>query len=91
MTTSSYVPGRRSKPTQAEHVHFLAQSDKTSALQNIRLRDAAVEDLSLDFTLPGYPNIELCPHGSDTTVTIDNVDEYIHAVLKYTLQTGVQR
>lgn len=50
-----------------------------------------MEDLSLDFTLPGYPNIELRANGSDTAVTIDNVHEYIELVVDFTLKRGVYR
>ena len=32
-----------------------------------------VEDLGLDFTLPGYPNIELRKGGKDINVTVDNL------------------
>lgn len=48
-----------------------------------------IEDLSLDFTLPGY-NIELRPGGKDIAVTTNNVEEYIHDVLDMILGKGVQ-
>lgn len=51
----------------------------------------SVEDLDLDFTLPGYPYIELKPHGRDIPVTIYNLDEYLKLVLDWTLVTGVSR
>lgn len=50
-----------------------------------------VEDLSLDFTLPGYPSIELIKDGSNVPVTIENVDLYIERVVDMTLSSGVQR
>ncbi|KAJ1794672.1 Ubiquitin fusion degradation protein 4 [Coemansia sp. RSA 2399] len=50
---------------------------------------ACVEDLSLDFTLPGDPTIELRPGGTDIPVTINNVDAYIDLVAQWTLHTGV--
>lgn len=36
-----------------------------------------VEDLDLDFVLPGYPNIELKKGGKDAHVTLDNLEEYL--------------
>ena len=36
-----------------------------------------VEDLDLDFVLPGYPAIELKKGGKDIHVTLDNLDEYL--------------
>ena len=50
-----------------------------------------VEDLCLDFTLPGSPDIELCPGGRDVAVTSDNVGEYVSGVLNLTLGSGVRQ
>lgn len=50
---------------------------------------AAVEDMTLDFTLPGY-DIELKPGGSDLGVTIVNLEEYISLVIEWTMRKGVQ-
>lgn len=36
-----------------------------------------MEDLGLDFTLPGFPNIELKKGGKDVAVTIYNLEEYL--------------
>ncbi|KAJ3931783.1 MAG: hypothetical protein NXY57DRAFT_1048760 [Lentinula lateritia] len=46
-----------------------------------------VEDLALDFTLPGY-DIELKPSGKDIAVTTTNVQEYVQLVLKAILGSG---
>jgi E3 ubiquitin-protein ligase TRIP12 len=50
-----------------------------------------VSDLGLDFTLPGYPHIELQPKGSEIDVTLDNLGLYIKKVIDFTLHAGVQR
>ncbi|KAJ2092606.1 Ubiquitin fusion degradation protein 4 [Coemansia sp. RSA 1813] len=50
---------------------------------------ASVEELALDFTLPGDPTIELRPGGSEIPVTINNVHAYIDLVAQWTLHTGV--
>ncbi|PSS03399.1 hypothetical protein BD289DRAFT_193030 [Coniella lustricola] len=49
-----------------------------------------IEDLSLDFTLPGYADIELVPGGSQVMLTIDNVDQYLERVVDMTLGSGVR-
>lgn len=36
-----------------------------------------IEDLGLDFVLPGYPNIELKKGGKDIPVVLSNLDEYL--------------
>ena len=68
----------------------LTVAQKASAIKDIIIQDCHVEDLGLDFTLPGYP-IELVEDGADKQVTIDNVDIYVEKVLDLTLGSGVQR
>jgi E3 ubiquitin-protein ligase TRIP12 len=68
----------------------LDAAQKSQALQRIEINGSRVEDLGLDFTLPGY-DIELVENGADSAVTIDNVDLYLEKVLDYTLGSGVQR
>ncbi|KAF9454223.1 hypothetical protein P691DRAFT_809767 [Macrolepiota fuliginosa MF-IS2] len=54
-----------------------------------KIESVTVEDLSLDFTLPGY-DIELCPGGKNLSVTASNVEEYIQDVLDAILGKGIQ-
>ncbi|KAF2207926.1 hypothetical protein CERZMDRAFT_50299 [Cercospora zeae-maydis SCOH1-5] len=69
----------------------LTLGQKSEKIEQIRINDAKIEDLALDFTLPGHPNIELLPNGATINVTIDNVGQYIKKVIDFTLGTGVQR
>jgi len=69
----------------------LSAAERTQLINDIRVSDVAVGSLSLDFTLPGYPDIELVPNGSQTAVTIWNLDEYIAKVMDFTLGKGVYR
>lgn len=69
----------------------LSPSQKSEALQDVEVDGVRVEDLSLDFTLPGYPSIELTKDGSNTPVTIENVDLYVDRVIDMTLGRGVRR
>ena len=49
----------------------------------------SIEDLMLDFTLPGY-EIELRPGGKDIAVTSENVKEYIREVIDATIGRGAE-
>ncbi|KAL1966277.1 hypothetical protein VTN77DRAFT_4630 [Rasamsonia byssochlamydoides] len=69
----------------------LSADKKSRAIQKIEIDGVRVEDLGLDFTLPGYPSIELIPNGSNIAVTIDNVDVYVDRVIDMTLGSGVRR
>ncbi|RAK96133.1 HECT-type E3 ubiquitin transferase UFD4 [Aspergillus ibericus CBS 121593] len=70
---------------------MLSKAQKSQAVQHIEVGGVTVEDLSLDFTLPGYPAIELIKNGSNIPVTIENVDLYVDRVVDMTLGSGVQR
>ena len=69
----------------------LSKSQKEQASQDIRIQDARIEDLMLDFTLPGYPAMELIPNGSNTPVTLDNISIYLNRVLDLTVGAGVAK
>ena len=66
-------------------------ADKVAATENIVIDDTKLDDLCLDFTLPGYPEIELAPGGSQVRVTISNVEDYLDRVIDMTLGSGVRR
>ena len=68
----------------------LTAAQKVGAAQSLTIDGVQIDDLGLDFTLPGYP-IELLPNGSTIPVTIDNVDIYLDKVIDMTLGSGVQR
>jgi E3 ubiquitin-protein ligase TRIP12 len=48
-----------------------------------------VDELGLTMTVPGYDDLEMVPGGSDIGVTLDNLSEYVCAVRRWTLHTGV--
>ncbi|KAI1319660.1 E3 ubiquitin-protein ligase UPL3 [Xylariaceae sp. FL0255] len=66
-------------------------AQKVADTQKIKIDTITLDDLALDFTLPGYPDIELIPDGSHVQVTIDNVDTYLYEVIDMTLGRGVKR
>ncbi|KAM9481028.1 E3 ubiquitin-protein ligase TRIP12 isoform 1-T6 [Clarias gariepinus] len=61
------------------------------ALESLNMNGCSVEDLGLDFTMPGFPNIELKKGGKDVPVTIHNLEEYLRLVVYWTLNEGVSR
>ncbi|XP_015911570.1 E3 ubiquitin-protein ligase TRIP12 [Parasteatoda tepidariorum] len=63
---------------------------KTSVLK-ITLDGCPVEDLSLDFTLPGYANIELKKGGKDAGVSIHNLECYLKLLKHWTMFEGVSK
>ncbi|KAH7312186.1 hypothetical protein B0I35DRAFT_356829 [Stachybotrys elegans] len=66
-------------------------AQKVADTGNIAIDNVRLEDLCLDFTLPGYPSIELVEGGSQKRVSIDNVDLYLEKVIDATLGSGVRR
>ncbi|KAF2302058.1 hypothetical protein GH714_031988 [Hevea brasiliensis] len=71
--------------------HYIESSgtDNRDAIASLRFRGAVIEDLCLDFTLPGYPDYILKP--GDETVDINNLEEYISLVVDATVKTGIMR
>ena len=69
----------------------LNHEQKELAIRAIEYQGSHIEDLGLDFTLPGYPTIELIPDGAKTTVTVENVGQYVDKVIDYTLVSGVRK
>ncbi|KAK1168557.1 E3 ubiquitin-protein ligase TRIP12 isoform X1, partial [Acipenser oxyrinchus oxyrinchus] len=61
------------------------------SLEGLNMNGCSVEDLGLDFTLPGFPNIELKKGGKDVPVNIHNLEEYLRLVVFWTLNEGVSR
>ena len=47
------------------------------ALDNLTMDGCPIDDLGLDFVLPGSANVELRRGGKDIAVTLDNLEEYL--------------
>ncbi|XP_028775983.1 E3 ubiquitin-protein ligase UPL4 isoform X3 [Neltuma alba] len=54
-------------------------------------RDTKIEDLCLDFTLPGYPDIALTSGSDHTVVNMRNLDDYVSLVVDATVKSGISR
>nr|XP_018917455.1 PREDICTED: E3 ubiquitin-protein ligase TRIP12 isoform X1 [Bemisia tabaci]XP_018917456.1 PREDICTED: E3 ubiquitin-protein ligase TRIP12 isoform X1 [Bemisia tabaci] len=69
----------------------LSTAEQTKQINSLHLDGCAIEDLGLDFTLPGYSSIELRKGGRDIPVTIHNVEQYIKLVTHWYLNEGISR
>ncbi|KAJ1856605.1 Ubiquitin fusion degradation protein 4 [Coemansia sp. RSA 1853] len=70
----------------------LSPAQRQNEIDAIRNPDdqVAIADLALDFTLPGYPGVELRQGGAEIPVTMSNIHSYIDLVAEWTLHTGVR-
>ncbi|CAH2074396.1 unnamed protein product [Thlaspi arvense] len=68
-----------------------AQSDSGEAKCNLSFRGTKIEDLCLEFSLPGYTDYALAPHSVNDMVNLDNLDEYIKAIVNATVCNGIQK
>lgn len=66
-------------------------AQKVADIEKIIVDNGRLEELALDFTLPGYADIELVSGGSHIPVTIYNVESYLEKVIDLTLGRGVKR
>ncbi|KAL0338398.1 UNVERIFIED_CONTAM: E3 ubiquitin-protein ligase UPL4 [Sesamum angustifolium] len=58
---------------------------------DVCLRNTKIEDLCLDFTLPGYPDYVLVPETDSTMVNLYNLEEYITLMVDATKKSGISR
>jgi E3 ubiquitin-protein ligase TRIP12 len=66
-------------------------AQKVANTENIVIKNTKIDDLCLDFTLPGFPEIELVPNGGQMSLNMENVDLYLEKVIDLTLGAGVRR
>ncbi|KAI8146292.1 hypothetical protein BJV82DRAFT_601246 [Fennellomyces sp. T-0311] len=69
----------------------LTLDQKKQAVNDIQVQSSRIEDLCLDFTLPGSPDIELKTGGAQIPVTIHNVEEFIEALQDMVAGAGVAK
>ncbi|CAO2815602.1 unnamed protein product [Amaranthus hypochondriacus] len=63
--------------------------DHSDVTAELSFRGTQIEDLCLDFTLPGYPDYVL--KSGDENVDINNLEEYISLVVDATVKAGIVR
>lgn len=74
-----------------ENDSTISDVEKYKKKRLLTIDGCQIEDLGLDFTLPGYPGIELKKGGKDTIVNLNNVEQYIKLVCHWFLVEGVSR
>uniref|UniRef100_A0A7I4DP31 HECT domain-containing protein n=1 Tax=Physcomitrium patens TaxID=3218 RepID=A0A7I4DP31_PHYPA len=62
---------------------------KREEVEALNFRGSKLEDLCLDFTLPGYPEYELKSNGREVAVDLDNLEEYVSMVVEATVKVGI--
>ncbi|XP_057778989.1 E3 ubiquitin-protein ligase UPL4 [Salvia miltiorrhiza] len=58
---------------------------------NVCLRSTKIEDLCLDFTLPGYPDYALGSESQSKMVNLYNFEEYVTLMVDATVKSGIAR
>jgi hypothetical protein len=74
----------------AAHAQALEMSDAFDP-SSLLFNDCPIDELGLTMTVPGYDDVEMVPSGSSINVTLDNLLEYVCAVRRWTLHTGVSQ
>ena len=69
------------KKEMLERDQNLRPSERLQLIDQLDLDGCRIADLGLYFQLPGYSNVELKKGGSDSCVTIHNLDQYIKVIL----------
>ena len=77
------------KKRRLEEDTKISPTERQAKLKDLTMDGCPVEDLGLDFTLPGYPNIELRKGGKDINVNVDNLGQYVRLVSHWLLVEGV--
>ncbi|TKY52886.1 E3 ubiquitin-protein ligase UPL4 [Spatholobus suberectus] len=67
-------------------------SGGNSELQyGLSFQDTRIEDLCLDFSLPGYPDIVLASGTDHTMVNMGNLEDYVSLIVDATVRSGISR
>ncbi|XP_018345656.1 PREDICTED: E3 ubiquitin-protein ligase TRIP12 isoform X5 [Trachymyrmex septentrionalis] len=79
------------KKEAMEKDQTLRPHEKAQLIEALDLDTCPISELGLVFELPGYENIELRKGGSEISVTIYNLDQYIKLVVHWFLYEGIFR
>ncbi|KAK9127246.1 hypothetical protein Syun_016043 [Stephania yunnanensis] len=76
-----------------ERKRILESSSKriTRSMFKSCFRGVKIEDLCLDFSLPGYPDYTLADNAGCEEVTVNNLDEYVSFLVDATIHNGISR
>ncbi|KAK1262233.1 E3 ubiquitin-protein ligase UPL3 [Acorus gramineus] len=73
-----------------KHLESLPGNNQ-KAISELHFHGAPIDDLCLDFTVPGYPEYILKPGGEGLLVDINNLEDYISLVVDATVKMGIMR
>lgn len=68
----------------------MKDEEKKQAIENITMDGKTIENLMLDFTVPGYPDVELEKDGANKDLTIWNIEDYVDKLVKCILKDGIK-
>ena len=68
----------------------LSTEEQNQAMSNITCDGCSFEDLFVNFTLPGFPDVEMIEGGSDRILDIDNLEEYLKLLVWWLLYKNPQ-
>ncbi|XP_040569275.1 E3 ubiquitin-protein ligase TRIP12 [Lepeophtheirus salmonis] len=88
-STISSLEGIARKKRKLEQDPQISPDEKLEQIKSLTMDGCPIEDLGLDFTLPGYPNIDLRKGGKDIPVNIDNLHQYVGLVSHWLLIEGI--
>ncbi|XP_027363049.1 E3 ubiquitin-protein ligase UPL4 [Abrus precatorius] len=57
----------------------------------LSFRDTRIDDLYIDFTLPGYPDIVLASGPDHSMVNMRNLEDYVSLIVDATVRSGISR
>ncbi|KAL6619092.1 hypothetical protein ACP70R_034231 [Stipagrostis hirtigluma subsp. patula] len=60
-------------------------------ISDLSYRGSRIEDLAIDFALPGYPEYLLSSGSTSDNLSVENLEEYVHQVVEATVKSGIAR
>jgi len=80
------------KKKEIESNSLLSAAEMAAQKAGLLYKGATLEDMCLSFVYPGAGDAwELIANGANITVTLDNLEEYINAIVKIALHDSTQR
>ena len=68
----------------------LTSEQREESISNLKCDGCSFEDLCINFTLPGFPDIEMVDGGADELLSADNVEEYLKLLVWWFMYKGPQ-
>lgn len=69
----------------------LTYESKVDELINLKYHGCRLDDLCINFTVPGFPDIEMVEGGAEIFLTVENIEEYLQLLVWWLLYKGPQK